>query len=97
MRYRRPFDSRQRAAAVRAHQQYRRNLKELRERFPAGNERERVLLRAYRESVQDFARELLLPDDRLDPQRLTELERHATNAGLRYIVTRSARTGFGHD
>jgi|SRR3954464_15894639 hypothetical protein len=97
MRYRRPFDSRQRAAAIAIHRQLRRNLNELRTEFPPGSDLEQTLLLEYRQAIQDFARELLRVDDTVEPDRLTELEQYATNAGIRYVITRSTRTGFGAD
>jgi hypothetical protein len=97
MRYRRPFDIRQRAAAAESYQRFRRHIKEIREKFPPGSKIERSLFRAYRAAVQDFARELLVDNDKVNVDQLGELEHYATRKAIEYNIESTTRRLHGTD
>jgi len=91
MRYRRPFDWSQRSVAARSYKQFRANIKDIQLKFPPGTAVERSLLRQYRKLAQDFARELLNSDDKVNPDRLNELEQDASNKAIQYHIKRTLR------
>jgi hypothetical protein len=84
MRFHRPFDDVQWNAAAATHRQMRQHLHELRSHFPPRSRRERQLLRAYRNFIQHFGRELLKPRGIIDPLRLNKLSEAAVMTFVRY-------------
>ncbi len=91
MKYRRPFDWIQRAAAAQLYKQYRINIKTTRAKFPPGSDLEWFLFRKYRSLVEYFARELLKTNDRVDVNLLNELERDASNTAIQYNIENTLR------
>ena len=91
MRFHEPFDDVQYDAAVKRHRMMRDNLKDLRRRYPARSLDETRLLKVYRDTVQEFGRELLKPYDRIDLERLNDLTERVIAAFLDYGSVR----GFG--
>ena len=88
MRFHSPLDDEQWHAAVRQHSQMRDHLHRLKESYPPRTRQQRLTLRAYRATIQDFARELVRPRDMIDPERLNELQEEASNVYVRYMVDR---------
>ncbi len=88
MRFRLPFDDVQFNAAVQTHARMRVNLKNLRRQFPPRVAEEESLLRQYRNVIQDFARELQKPFDRINPARLNDLNEEALLAFVAYAAVR---------
>jgi hypothetical protein len=82
MRFRSPFDDVQLNAAVRQHAQMRANLQHLRRRFPPRGQKQRAALRAYRDAIQDFGRELLKQRGTIDADALNAL---SSRVGARYV------------
>jgi len=97
MRFTRPFDSPKRASAIFLHQQYRKHLRKLRAQFPPETTDEQLMLREYRELLQDFARELQQPDDKVDTRELDRLQREATRTAMKYQIQRGLRGLYGPD
>ena len=91
MRYRRPFDFSQRAAAAHLYQQFRANIREIREKFPPETDTERAIFRDYRKVVQDFARELLAKNDKVNIERLNKLEQYASRKAIEYNIESTIR------
>jgi hypothetical protein len=88
MRFHRPFDDVQLSVAVERHQRMRANLQELRRKHPPRSIAESRRLKVYRDMIQAFGRELLKPIDRIDPDHLNELSRHAIAAFVEYAIAR---------
>src|SRR5437868_7160672 len=91
MRYRRPFDMRQRAAAAELYRQFRKHIRETKRKFPPASALEHSLFREYRTAVHDFALELLAKNDKVNVDRLNELEQHATRKASEYIIENTTR------
>jgi hypothetical protein len=88
MRYRRPFDAQQRQAAAASYRMFRRHLKTLQPTVSTATRDERAAFGRYHDLVQDFARELLTTDAKVDVRRLNDLEAAATAAGAKYQILR---------
>ena len=58
---------------------------------------ERTAFRPYHDLVQDFARELLSDNAKVDVRRLNELEAAATAAGANYQILRALRDLYESD
>jgi len=88
MRFHSPLDDVQWDRAVRQHAQMRTNLQHLRRRFPPRGQKQRAALRAYRNAIQDFGRELIKPRDRIDPEALNAL---SIRIGARFVAYVNSR------
>ncbi|MEA2735519.1 MAG: hypothetical protein QOE14_1970 [Humisphaera sp.] len=73
MRFHSSLDDVQWNAAARQHTQMRANLHELRRAFPPRTRDARAALRAYRNAIQDFGREVLKPRVMIDGDVLNDL------------------------
>ena len=91
MKYTRPFDLNQRARAAQSYRQFQNNLREIRAKFAPATTVERALFRQFRVLVRDFARELLARNDRVNVERLNDLEQHATATSIQYNIQNTIR------
>ena len=91
MEFRRPFDPDQRAAAARLYRDLRNNLKELRRKFPPGTSEEKALFRAYHDFVQDFAREAMASDAKVNVRKLNAPRQRVRDASFDYQFCRRLR------
>jgi hypothetical protein len=91
MRFHEPFDDVQYDAAVKMHAQMRTNLAELRRHYGPRSPEEERLLRRYRESIQNFGRELLKPYGKINAERLNEQDRQAAKAFVAYLQSYGLR------
>jgi len=64
----------------------RKHLAELRGNYPARSTEENVLLREYRNKIQEFGRELLKPLDRIDHGKLNDLTEESMKTFLAYVA-----------
>ena len=90
MRFRPPFDDVQWDEASRTHAQMRRNVRELRRRYPPNSLDEALLVRRYRDAVQEFGGELLKPHGKIRPALLNELNDTVVSAFVAYMAVRSS-------
>jgi endonuclease III-like uncharacterized protein len=91
MEFRRPFDPDQRAALARLYRELRNNLKELRREFPPATEEEKRLFQKYHDLVQDFAREAVAKDAKVNVRKLNALSRRVSDASFDYQFCRRLR------
>lgn len=97
MEFRTPFDSEQRHAAAQLYRQYRSHMKLLRADFPPITEHEKALFRRYHDLAQDFARELVAADDKVNVRRLNNLQQAVQGAAMKYYSARATRELDGPD
>ena len=88
MRFHLPLDDVQWNRAAQQHAQMRQHLYRLKESHAPRTGKQRQMLRRYRTIIQDFARELMRPRDRIDPQRLNDLKEDASNVYVSYLIDR---------
>jgi|SRR5687768_14265130 len=91
MEFRRPFNPDQRAAVARLYRDLRQNLKKLRREFPPVTAEEKRLLQEYHDLVQDFAREAVAEDAKVNVRKLNALRRQVSAAAFTYQFCRRLR------
>ena len=91
MRFHLPLGDVQFNGAAQTHREMRSNLAILRERFPPQSQRQRDLLRQYRNVIRLFRDELLKPRGKIDPDVLNDLSATAAECYVEYAMRRGVR------
>ena len=91
MRFHAPFDDVQFHAAAQTHREMRRNLTDICGRFPPQSQRQRELLRRYRDVIRLFQEELLKPRGKIEPDVLNDLSATAADCYVEYAMRRGVR------
>jgi hypothetical protein len=97
MEFRRPFDAQQREAAKASYRAFRRHLRTLQPSVSTATAEEKAALRRYHDLIQDFARELLTTNAKVDVRRLNDLQAAAIAAGADYQILRALRALYESD
>jgi hypothetical protein len=69
----------------------RKNLQEIRRSYAPRSPAETELLQAYRDSIQDFGREMLKPRGKINARRLNLLSEAAVDAFITYRMIQELR------
>jgi hypothetical protein len=77
--------------------QFRNNIKVIRATDPPDTATEVALFREYRTVVRNFARELQVPNAKIDVKKLNDLEERAVRVAMQYVLQRGIRGVHGSD